>query len=177
MRPDDRLSHVHIIGKTGTGKTTLIENLACQDLARGNGFAVIDPHGDLVERIAHTVPASRRHDVIYMDVANPAQPNGYNPLKHVRRDRVPLAASGFLEVLKKTWTDSWGVRMEHILRNALYALLELPDSSLEDILGLIGDRSYRRSVASSIENPLVRQFWEKEFDRYSYSYRADGDLF
>jgi hypothetical protein len=110
------------IGKTGTGKSTLIETMALQDLERGNGFALIDPHGDLVGRIAAAIPSSQRNRVIYLNAADPAQPYGYNPLRHVREDRIALAASGMMEVFKKMWPDAWGVRMEHILRNVLMAL-------------------------------------------------------
>jgi hypothetical protein len=94
IKPEDRFSHLYIIGKTGTGKSTLLEAMALQDLKCGNGFALIDPHGDLVERIAKQIPTSRQADVIYLDAANPAQPYGYNPLRHVSVDRIALAASG-----------------------------------------------------------------------------------
>jgi len=106
--------------------------MALEDLRAGNGFALIDPHGDLVERL-HREAAQVGRDVIYLDATDPAQPYGYNPLRRVRADRIPLAASGLLEVFKKMWSDAWGVRMEHILRNALYALLEQKDATLSDI--------------------------------------------
>src|SRR5437868_8833589 len=83
IKHEDRFSHIYIIGKTGTGKSTLIETMALQDLERGSGFALIDPHGDLVDRIAQRIPRSRRDDVIYFDVTDPALPYGYNPLRHV----------------------------------------------------------------------------------------------
>lgn len=174
IKQEDRLSHVHIIGKTGTGKSTLLEFMARQDLERGAGFCLIDPHGDLAERVNAAVPAWRRDDVIYLDAADPTQPFGYNPLRRVHKERIPLAASGFLEVLKKTWADAWGVRMEHILRNALYALLERPNSTLMDIPRLLGEKSFRREVSAGLANPPVRRFWEKDYDRFSFGYRADG---
>jgi DNA helicase HerA-like ATPase len=99
--PEDRFSHLYCLGKTGTGKSTLLENMALQDLELGNGFALIDPHGELVDRIASRVPRSRQSDVVYLDASDPPQPYGYNPLRHVREDRIALAASGFLEVFKK----------------------------------------------------------------------------
>src|SRR5258705_5363530 len=98
IKDEDRFSHIYIIGKTGTGKSTLLETMALQDLERGNGFALIDPHGDLVERIAARVPTVRQEDTIYLNAADPAQPYGYNPLRHVREDRIALAASGLMEV-------------------------------------------------------------------------------
>ena len=123
IKNEDRFSHIYIIGKTGTGKSTLLETMAVQDLERGNAFALIDPHGDLVERVAARIPTHRQADVVYLNAADPSQPYGYNPLRHVREDRTALAASGMMEVFKKMWPDAWGVRMEHILRNTLMALL------------------------------------------------------
>lgn len=124
IKQEDRLSHLYIIGKTGVGKSTLIETLARQDLEAGRGFALIDPHGDLVERIAQDAAAEGQGRVTYLNAPDGAQPFGYNPLRRVRDDKIPLAVSGFLETLRKLWPDAWGVRMEHVLRNSLYALLE-----------------------------------------------------
>jgi len=122
IKHEDRFSHVYVIGKTGTGKSTLLEKMALQDLERGNGFALIDPHGDLVARIAARIPESQRNRVIYLNATDPSQPYGYNPLRHVSEDRIALAASGMMDVFKKMWPDAWGVRMEHILRNVLMAV-------------------------------------------------------
>ena len=124
IKQADRLSHVYVIGKTGVGKSTLLEVLACQDLAEGRGFALIDPHGDLAERLRDAAERERPNGFTYLDAADLAQPCGYNPLRRVRDDKIPLAVSGFLETLRKLWPDAWGVRMEHVLRNSLYALLE-----------------------------------------------------
>src|ERR1700738_474365 len=174
IKHEDRLSHIYIIGKTGTGKSTLIETMALQDLERGNGFALIDPHGDLVARIAAQLPALHRDRVIYLNAADPSQPYGYNPLRYVRHDRIALAASGMMEVFKKLWPDAWGVRMEHILRNVLMALLEQPDATLHDVLRMLTDGDFRRTVAKSLRNDTVRSFLLKEFERFSFGYRADG---
>ncbi len=174
INDEDRFSHIYIIGKTGTGKSTLMETMALQDLERGNGFALIDPHGDLVERIAARVPQARKADVIYLDAADPSQPFGYNPLRQIREDRIALAASGMMEVFKKLWPEAWGVRMEHILRNILMALLERSDATLHDILRMISDQKFRKNVAHSVRNKVVRTFLEKEYERFSFGYRADG---
>jgi type IV secretory pathway TraG/TraD family ATPase VirD4 len=174
IKDQDRFSHVYIIGKTGTGKSTLLETMALQDIERGLGCAVIDPHGDLVERIAARTSRSGRTDVIYFNAADPLQPYGYNPLRQVRAEFRTLAASGLMEVFKKMWADSWGVRMEHILRNVLLALLEQPDATLHDILRMFSDKEYRKGVAKSLQNQTVRAFLEKEFERFSFGYRTDG---
>lgn len=174
IKREDRFSHVYIIGKTGTGKSTLIEAMALQDLERGNGFALVDPHGDLVERVATLIPSDRQSDVLYINAADPAQPYGYNPLRRVRPDRIALAASGMMEVFKKMWPEAWGVRMEHILRNVLMALLEQPRATLHDVLRVISDSKYRKSIAASLENETVRTFLQKEFERFTFGYRADG---
>jgi type IV secretory pathway TraG/TraD family ATPase VirD4 len=174
IKREDRFSHVYIIGKTGTGKSTLIEGMALQDLERGNGFALVDPHGDLVERIADRIPPKRLLDVVYLDAADPTQPYGYNPLRHVRPDRIALAASGMMEVFAKMWPEAWGVRMEHILRNVLMALLEQPSATLHDVLRILSDTKFRKSVAASLKNETVRTFLQKEFERFTFGYRADG---
>lgn len=174
IRDADRLAHMYIIGKTGTGKSTLIEGMVRQDIAGGKGLALVDPHGDVVERVAASVPARRRRDLVYLNAPDPAQPYGYNPLRRVRADKIPLAASGLLEVLKKMWGDAWGVRMEHILRNALYALLERRDATLPAILRLLNDKRFRMEVTRSIRNPQVQAFWESEFPGYSRLMRSDG---
>jgi type IV secretory pathway TraG/TraD family ATPase VirD4 len=174
IKDEDRFSHIYIIGKTGTGKSTLIESMALQDLERGKGFALIDPHGDLVERVAARAARSGRQDVIYLNASDPNQPYGYNPLRQVRGDYIALAASGLMEVFKKMWPDAWGVRMEHILRNVLMALLEQPDATLHDVLRLMSDRHFRKDIVQSLQNATVRTFLEKEFEQFSFGYRADG---
>lgn len=174
IKQDDRLLHVYIIGQTGVGKSTLIETLAVQDLHAGRGFALIDPHGDLVEQIWANASEALRDRIAYLNAPDPSQPYGYNPLRRVRDDKIPLAASGLLETLKKLWPDAWGVRMEHVLRNSLYALLERDNSTLPDILRLYGSENFRRSVAKGIRNETVRSFWKYEFENYPWRLRADA---
>src|SRR5438093_6529983 len=144
IRKTDRRAHLYLIGKTGTGKSTLLENLARQDIRNGHGLALLDPHGDLVERIWNQIPAERRPDCIYFNVPDIAHPLGFNPLENVPAERRPLAASGLLEVFKKIWIDTWGPRLEHIPRNALLALLDQPEATLARVLRLPGDRAFRR---------------------------------
>ncbi|WP_286830248.1 MULTISPECIES: type IV secretory system conjugative DNA transfer family protein [Kordiimonas] len=165
IRQTDRLSHMYVIGKTGTGKTTLLENLILQDIRAGRGLVLLDPHGDLAECIAANIPLFRSDDLIYFNTTNPHQPYGCNPVRHVSPDVRPLVASGVLEVFKKQWTgNSWGVNMEHILRNALLALLDIPQATLADIPRLLTDDQSRQDVISHIVNPQVKRFWEHDFE-------------
>jgi type IV secretory pathway TraG/TraD family ATPase VirD4 len=168
IKRNDRLSHIYLIGKTGAGKSTLLETMMLQDIGRGEGFTLLDPHGDLVERIAQAIPPQRRKDLIYFDVSDPDQPYGYNPLKRVAPDKRSLAASGILEVFHKTWGErAWGQRMEHILRNALLLLLDQPEATLADLLTLFRDEAFRKNAAKKCTNRQVRDFWLLEFPKYA----------
>src|SRR5205807_9011751 len=115
-------------------------------------------------------PASRRADVTYLNAPDPGQPYGYNPLRHVGADRIALAASGMIEVFKKMWPDAWGVRMEHILRNVLMALLEQPQATMHDVLRILSDQKFRIDIARKLKNETVRTFLLKDFDRFSFGY-------
>jgi len=174
IKQADRLSHVYVIGKTGVGKSTLLETLALGDLQAGRGFALIDPHGDLVERVRDVASPAQRERLIYLDAADPTQPFGYNPLRRVRDDKIPLAASGLLEAMRKIWPDAWGVRMEHVLRNTLFALLERDGSTLPDIVRLYTDKEFRKQVTSRVRNDVVRAFWTEEFAHYPDRLRAEA---
>jgi len=174
LKQRDRLSHLYVIGKTGAGKTTLLETLFTQDMAAGRGCTLIDPHGDFVERVAAKIPEDRQSDVIYLDVPNSSQPYGYNPFAHVRAELRPLVASGILDVFKKMWDDAWGARMEHILRNAILALLDQPSAAMPDILLMLTSKEFRYQAIRNIENEQVKSFWRAEFPKYSSRYQADG---
>lgn len=174
IRQLDRLSHLYVVGQTGVGKSTLLEQLALQDAKAGRGFAVIDPHGDMVENVHARLPSAARDRTSYFNATDPAQPFGYNPLRRVRADRIPLAASGLMETFHKLWPDAWGVRMEHILRNSLYALLEREGSTLPDILRLYSEKAFRRGVVAGIQNPVVHAFWLSEFANYPPRYAAEA---
>ncbi len=170
IRLPDRLSHTYAIGQTGTGKSTLVANLAIQDARNGIGFCLIDPHGDLASDLSSrlTVP---HH---YWDVADPHCPYGYNPLARVPPSLRPLVTSALIETLKKQWADSWGVRMEHLLRYAVLALLDQPSADLRDIVRLYTDKDFRRGVVAHLHDEQVRTFWTKEFPNMNYMNAIDG---
>lgn len=175
IKQNDRLFHMYAIGKTGAGKSTLLESLALQDIREGRGLAVIDPHGDLAERLSKQIPESRRDDLIYLDAADPSQPYGYNPLRRIQWEKIPLAASGLMEAFKKLFGEAaWGPRMEHVFRCALYALLEYGEATLPDILRLPTDSTFRAEVLKHVQNRPIQEFWKKEFPKYSYIYQREA---
>jgi type IV secretory pathway TraG/TraD family ATPase VirD4 len=174
MRQVDRLFHTYVIGKTGTGKTTLLETVALQDMMCGRGVAVIDPHGDLAERLVAQVPGWRERDLVYLNAPDLSQPYGYNPLRRVRADRIAMAASGLMEAFEKLWGEAWGVRMEHVLRNALYALIEFGEAKLPDILRMLTEKPFQRAVLARVTNEQVRAFWATEFPNYNPRYRQES---
>jgi hypothetical protein len=166
IRPPDRLAHMYVIGKTGTGKSSLLEGMIRQDILAGHGLALFDPHGDLAERLNAWIPESRRKDLIYLDVPDPTQPFGFNPLQGVAPLRRSLAANGIVEALKKIFDDSWGVRLEYILRSALLLLLEQPEATLADVVRLFHEKDFRTAAAERATNPQVKRFWTTEFEKY-----------
>lgn len=174
IRRRDRRHHMYIIGKTGTGKSTLLGMMAQQDIARGDGIALVDPHGDLVENILSRVPLERMADVVYLNVPAEDQPLSFNPLQDVPLAKRSFVATTLLDVFEKIWIDSWGPRLEHILRNALLTLMDQPNATLADILPLLDNRSYRTQAIETITNSQVKRFWEEEYEKYSWQFRASA---
>lgn len=167
MYQADRLLHTYIIGKTGTGKSTLLKTMFKQDMEDGHGACLIDPHGDLVASIMESIPEHRKSDVIYFDIPNVHLTLRYNPFKKVSYEKRSLVASGIMDVFKKLWSDAWGVKLEHILRHCILTLLDQPSATLEDIPELLLDRAFRTHAITNIENPSVILFWKKEFPNYN----------
>jgi hypothetical protein len=174
IKQADRRAHMYILGKTGTGKSTLLETLVRQDIASGQGLALLDPHGDLVEKVLAQLPEHRKDDLIYFNVPDDSHVLGINPLESLSPSKRPLAASGLLEVFKKIWADSWGPRLEHIMRNALLALLDQPQATLADVLKLLDDRSFRKRAVANLKNDQVRNFWLKEYENYPARFRIEA---
>ena len=158
IKQADRRAHMYLIGKTGTGKSTLLETLMLADLRSGRGFALLDPHGDLVKKLKEQIPENRLDDLIDFDLTNKDQPFGFNPLANVAVDKRPLACSGLIQVFKHLWADSWGPRLEYILRNSLLTLLDYPGANLADILKLLSDRTFRQKVVPFVQNKQVKEF-------------------
>ncbi|MFA6523582.1 MAG: type IV secretion system DNA-binding domain-containing protein [Candidatus Peribacteraceae bacterium] len=174
IRIDDRRRHLYTIGKTGMGKSTLLENMIHADIQAGKGLAVIDPHGDLVEAVLKFVPKSRMNDVILFDPADKEFPVSFNMLHCPNPDQRSLVASGMMSVFKKLWPDVWSGRMEYILRNALLALIEVQSNSMLGILRIFTDANFRRKVMEHVQDHLVKSFWEDEFETWSEKYRTEA---
>lgn len=167
IKADDRRRHIYVIGKTGMGKTNLLENLVIQDIARGYGVAYIDPHGDTAEKLIRAIPPSRANDVIYFNPSDQDFPVAFNVMEHVGPEYRHLVASGLVGVFKKIWADSWGPRLEYILRNAILALLEYPGSTLLGVMRLLVDKEYRKRVLEKVTDPVVRSFWVDEYTKWN----------
>jgi type IV secretory pathway TraG/TraD family ATPase VirD4 len=174
IKQEDRRAHMYIIGKTGTGKSTLIARMVIQDIKAGRGVALLDPHGDLINQVLLQVPGERQGDIVYFDAPDPKQSLSFNPLSNVPQSKRALAASGLVGVFRKMWGDSWGPRTEHILRNALLLLLDQPEATLSDVLRLLIDNTYRTGALRSVRNDQVREFWAKEYEGYPARFRAEA---
>jgi len=174
IKKKNRRGHIYIIGKTGTGKSTLIENMAISDIKNGNGLALIDPHGDLAEDLLNFVPKKRIEEVIYFNPADLEYPIAFNPLEKVPQDFRHLVVSGLLSVFKKIWPKFWGPRLEHILRHSLFTLLECPQSTLLDLPRLLTDKEIRKGISKHLISKPVKEFWLYEFEKYSAWLRSEA---
>src|SRR5580704_8839722 len=167
IKTDDRRRHIYVVGKTGVGKSTLLENMIIADVRSGKGVGVVDPHGELAEKILDFVPEERLDDVIYFDPSDMDYPIAFNPMEQVGNEFRHLVASGIMGVFKKIWPDAWSARMEYILNNTLLALLELPGSTLLGILRMFAEPEYRKKIVDNIKDPVIKAFWQNEFARYT----------
>ncbi len=165
---------MYIVGKTGTGKSSLLANMAISDIQQGNGIAVIDPHGDLAETLLTHIPEHRIHDVIYFNPSDIEYPIAFNPLSHTNPDIHYLIVSGLISVFRKLYSEFWGPRLEHILRHSFYTLLEYPGGTLLDIPNLLTDEAFRKQVLTHVKHAGVREFWFKEFAKYSAWLRSEA---
>ena len=174
IKEKNRRGHMYIIGKTGTGKSSLIANMALSDIRAGNGIGLLDPHGDLSEDILNRIPKERIGDVVYFNPADLDYPVGFNPLEKVPYEKQHLIVSGIISVFRKIWTEFWGPRLEHILRYSLFTLLEYPGSTLLDLPRLLTDPAFRKEVLTHLQQREILSFWYNEFDKYSAWLRSEA---
>ncbi len=174
IRAKDRQRHMYVVGKTGMGKSTLLENMAAQDIQNGEGMAFIDPHGSAAETLLDYVPEHRVNDVIYFAPFDLNNPISFNVMEDVGPDKRHLVVSGLMSTFKKIWVDAWSARMEYILTNALLALIEYPDTTLLSVNRLFSDKAYRTQVVDYIKDPAVKAFWTEEFANYTDRFAAEA---
>ncbi len=174
IKAKDRQKHVYVIGKTGMGKSTLLENMAVQDIQNGEGMAFIDPHGSAAETLLNYIPEHRIKDVLYFAPADAAYPVSFNIMEDVGPDKRHLVVSGLMSVFKKIWVDAWSARMEYILQNTILALLETPGSTLVGVNRMLSDKEYRNLIVKNVKDPGVRSFWVDEFAKYNERYMQEA---
>lgn len=174
IRGEDRGKHMYIIGKTGMGKSTLMENMAIQDIQNGEGICFIDPHGASAEKLLDFVPFERVKDVLYFAPFDTDHPIGFNVMEDVGYDKRHLVVSGLMGAFKRIWVDMWSARMEYILQNTLLALLEYPDATLLDVNRMLSNKEFRKAVIEKITDPIVKTFWKEEFATYTDRYTQEA---
>ncbi|MBI2120143.1 MAG: type IV secretion system DNA-binding domain-containing protein [Parcubacteria group bacterium] len=174
IKASDRTRHMYVIGKTGMGKSTLLENMAIQDLRNGEGMAFIDPHGGTAELLLDYVPEDRVNDVIYFAPFDTDYPVAFNIMEDVGHDKRHLVASGLMSAFKKIWVDAWSARMEYILGNTLLALLEFPGATLLGVNRMYSDKDYRKKVVDNITDPSIKSFWVDEYAKYGDRYTQEA---
>lgn len=174
IKENDRTRHMYVIGKTGMGKSTLLENMAIQDMQRGDGLAFIDPHGKTAELLLEYVPESRIKDVLYFAPFDLEYPISFNVMEDVGIDKRHLVVSGLMSAFKKIWLDAWSARMEYILSNILLALLEYPGSTILGVNRMLADKEYRKKVVENVKDVSVKAFWVDEFAKYGDRYMQEA---
>ncbi len=174
IKTDDRRRHMYVIGKTGTGKSTLLKNMMISDIIAGHGVGIIDPHGEFAETILKYIPKNRIKDVVYFNPADLNYPIAFNIIENVGEDQRHLVASGLIGIFKKLWADSWGPRLEYVLRNTILALLEYPNSTLLGIMRMLSDKDYRKKVIEEVTDPVIKAFWTEEYAKYSSKFEVEA---
>jgi hypothetical protein len=174
IRQRDRFGHIYAIGKTGVGKSTLLLNMAINDIEKGRGICLVDPHGDIAQTILNYVPHGRIEDVIYFNPQDFDHPIAFNPLAADHKGADHLIVSGLVSAFKKVWFDSWGPRLEYILRFSLLSLLSYPNATLLHIQPLLTDMVFRNRVLDHNSNPHIIDFWKNEFEKYPPALKAEA---
>jgi len=175
IKSDDRRRHMYVVGKTGMGKSEMLKNMATQDIFNGKGLAVVDPHGELVEDLLNVIPPNRVNDVVYFNPSDADFPLAFNILESVDEPHQKnLVASGLIGIFKKLWADSWGPRLEYLLRNAILALLDYPGATLLGVTRILVDKEYRKKVVLKIKDPVVKSFWTQEYPKYNQQFQVEA---
>ncbi len=174
IKTDDRRRHMYLLGKTGMGKSNLMENMIINDIRAGRGVAYIDPHGDTAEKLLDYIPPYRMNDVVYINPADMEYPVAFNILETVDERHKHLIASGLMGVFKKIWPDVWSARMEYILNNTILALLDYPGSTMLGINRMLSDAEYRQKIIDRITDPMVKAFWVVEFGSYQDKFAIEA---
>lgn len=174
IKRKDRRQHMYILGKSGTGKTTLMSNLIAQNIQNGEGLCVVDPHGELAEEILEIIPENRIADVIYFNPADIDYHIGFNVLEIDDPRHKHLVASGLMGIFTKIWANAWSSRMEYILNNAILALLDTPGTTLLGIPRLLVDKDYRQMIIGNLKDPIVKSFWVHEYEQWRDQFRNEA---
>ena len=174
IKYDDRSRHMYVIGKTGMGKSTLLENMAVQDIRNGEGIAFMDPHGKTADLLLEYVPEERIKDVIYFAPFDTDNPISFNIMEDVGPDKRHLVANGLMAAFKKIWVDAWSARMEYILNNTILALLEYPDATLLGVNRMLTDKAFRKKVVANISDTSVKAFWVDEYEKWDDRYAREA---
>lgn len=174
IKTEDRRKHTYIIGKTGAGKSTLIANMAIDDIRRGRGVGIIDPHGDLSETILDYIPKRRLNDVVYLEPFDTERPFSLNVMEIKNKQHKDLVSSGIVSIFYKLYGESWGPRLEYILRNVILTLLELPNATLIDVVNLLGDAEFRKKSVAQLTDPVLKAYWENEFEKMPDKLRSEA---
>ena len=173
IKPNDRRHHIYMLGKTGTGKSTLIKNMVIQDMRLNHGVALIDPHGDLVEDLLNFVPRTRTNEVIYFNPADSENPVAINILEAKGDDEKNLVASSLVSVFRHLWKEFWGPRLEHILYNCVIALMDTPGQTLLGVYRMLVDDAFRKSIVANVKDPVVKMFWVDDYENYDLRFRKE----
>src|SRR5665213_2013936 len=171
---EERERHIYIVGKSGSGKSTFLFNLAIGDILAGEGVAVIDPHGDLALDILDAIPSSRINDVCYLDVTDAERPVGFNPVTRIAPERRALAAAGIVSAFKHLWSDSWGPRLEHFLFHGVHTLIFRHHAALTDLTRVFLDDGFREHILKNVTDVETLRFWRGEYPSYTKSFRAEA---
>lgn len=174
IRKEDKFRHIYIVGKTGMGKSTFMSNMIRSDMITNNGLAVVDPHGDLIDEVMAHIPSWRTNDVIIFDVGDTTFPIGFNILEYEKEEEKNLIASGVVSIFKRLYGNSWGPRLEYILRNVMLSVLEYPNATLMHVARMLTDKNFREDVLRSVKDPVILKFWRSEFDAWNDKQKTEA---